>query len=80
MRQRLNLPSEFLIHAADVEGLCQGIDEELVQSKCLSVLHACRLNQIPELGEWVMIPTTYAGGAKRTVVSSAGYLWLADHG
>lgn len=24
--------SEFLIHAADVEGLCQGIDEDLVQS------------------------------------------------
>ncbi|KAI0638253.1 Phosphoribosylformimino-5-aminoimidazole carboxamide ribotide isomerase [Trametes polyzona] len=40
--------SEFLIHAADVEGLCQGIDEELVA----------------KLGEWVTIPTTYAGGAK----------------
>lgn len=40
--------SEFLIHAADVEGLCKGIDEELVT----------------KLGEWVTIPTTYAGGAK----------------
>ncbi|KAJ1652234.1 Enzyme that catalyzes the fourth step in the histidine pathway [Dispira simplex] len=40
--------SEFLIHAADVEGLCQGIDRELV---------AC-------LGRWVTIPTTYAGGAR----------------
>ncbi|TFK55704.1 Phosphoribosylformimino-5-aminoimidazole carboxamide ribotide isomerase [Heliocybe sulcata] len=40
--------SEFLVHAADVEGLCQGIDEELVK----------------KLGEWVQIPTTYAGGAK----------------
>jgi len=40
--------SEFLIHAADVEGLCQGIDEELIE----------------KLGEWVKIPTTYAGGAK----------------
>ncbi|TFK43533.1 Phosphoribosylformimino-5-aminoimidazole carboxamide ribotide isomerase [Crucibulum laeve] len=40
--------SEFLIHAADVEGLCKGIDEALVQ----------------KLGEWVRIPTTYAGGAK----------------
>jgi phosphoribosylformimino-5-aminoimidazole carboxamide ribotide isomerase len=40
--------SEFLIHAADVEGLCRGIDEDLV--KCL--------------GEWVTIPTTYAGGGK----------------
>lgn len=40
--------SELLIHAADVEGLCQGIDEELVQ----------------RLGEWVTVPCTYAGGAK----------------
>ena len=40
--------SEFLIHAADVEGLCQGIDQELVK----------------KLGEWVTIPTTYAGGAR----------------
>jgi len=53
--------SEFLIHAADVEGLCQGIDEELVA----------------KLGEWVTIPTTYAGGAKsiddlRTVDALSG--------
>lgn len=39
--------SEFLIHAADVEGLCRGIDEDLVKA----------------LGGWVTIPTTYAGGA-----------------
>ncbi|KAG9291883.1 hypothetical protein G9A89_012168 [Geosiphon pyriformis] len=39
--------SEFLIHAADVEGLCQGIDTELVEC----------------LGKWTRIPTTYAGGA-----------------
>jgi phosphoribosylformimino-5-aminoimidazole carboxamide ribotide isomerase len=39
--------SEFLIHAVDVEGLCRGIDQELVS----------------QLGEWVTIPTTYAGGA-----------------
>lgn len=38
---------EFLIHAADVEGLCRGIDAELVQL----------------LGEWGEIPVTYAGGA-----------------
>lgn len=25
--------SEFLVHAADVEGLCKGIDQDLVQSK-----------------------------------------------
>ncbi|GJE84388.1 phosphoribosylformimino-5-aminoimidazole carboxamide ribotide isomerase [Phanerochaete sordida] len=43
-----NYCSEFLIHAADVEGLCQGIDEDLVE----------------KLGEWVTIPATYAGGAK----------------
>ncbi|KAL5507867.1 HIS6 [Sanghuangporus vaninii] len=42
--------SEFLIHAADVEGLCKGIDEELVS----------------RLGEWATIPVTYAGGAKDT--------------
>ncbi|WFD42809.1 1-(5-phosphoribosyl)-5[(5-phosphoribosylamino)methylideneamino]imidazole-4-carboxamidisomerase [Malassezia psittaci] len=40
--------SELLIHAADVEGLCQGIDEQLVE----------------RLAEWVSIPTTYAGGAR----------------
>jgi len=40
--------AEFLIHAVDVEGLCQGIDEGLVE----------------KLGEWVPIPTTYAGGAR----------------
>ena len=40
--------SEFLIHAVDVEGLCQGIDRELVE----------------KLAEWTPIPTTYAGGAR----------------
>ncbi|KDE04765.1 1-(5-phosphoribosyl)-5-[(5-phosphoribosylamino)methylideneamino] imidazole-4-carboxamide isomerase [Microbotryum lychnidis-dioicae p1A1 Lamole] len=40
--------SEFLVHAADVEGLCQGIDEQLVE----------------KLGQWCNIPTTYAGGAR----------------
>lgn len=38
--------SEFLIHAADVEGLCQGIDEDLVKV----------------LGKWGRLPMTYAGG------------------
>lgn len=28
--------SEFLVHAADVEGLCQGIDEALVTSGFLT--------------------------------------------
>ncbi|OOQ82295.1 1-(5-phosphoribosyl)-5-((5-phosphoribosylamino)methylideneamino) imidazole-4-carboxamide isomerase [Penicillium brasilianum] len=40
--------SEFLIHAADVEGLQQGVDEELVS----------------KLAEWCTIPITYAGGAR----------------
>ncbi len=40
--------AEFLIHAADVEGLCRGIDSELVG----------------KLAEWTPIPTTYAGGAR----------------
>ena len=39
---------EFLIHAADVEGLCRGIDHQLVA----------------KLSEWTPLPTTYAGGAK----------------
>jgi phosphoribosylformimino-5-aminoimidazole carboxamide ribotide isomerase len=39
---------EFLVHAADVEGLCEGIDLELVEL----------------LGRWSPCPTTYAGGAK----------------
>ena len=38
---------EFLIHATDVEGLCGGIDEELVRL----------------LGNWGKCPVTYAGGA-----------------
>jgi phosphoribosylformimino-5-aminoimidazole carboxamide ribotide isomerase len=40
--------NEFLIHAVDVEGLCEGVDAELVK----------------DLGEWTPIPTTYAGGAR----------------
>jgi len=39
--------AEFLIHAVDVEGLCRGIDRELVE----------------KLGRWTPIPVTYAGGA-----------------
>ena len=39
--------TEFLVHAVDVEGLCRGIDVELVE----------------QLAAWSPIPTTYAGGA-----------------
>ena len=39
--------AEFLVHAVDVEGLCLGIDRELVG----------------KLGAWTPIPLTYAGGA-----------------
>lgn len=38
--------AEFLIHAADVEGLCSGIDSDLVT----------------RMGQWGKIPMTYAGG------------------
>jgi phosphoribosylformimino-5-aminoimidazole carboxamide ribotide isomerase len=38
---------EYLVHAVDVEGLCRGIDGELVA----------------RLGEWSPLPVTYAGGA-----------------
>jgi hypothetical protein len=51
-----------------VEGLCQGIDEDLVTSEFKSSLtHQLRLIYLPELGEWTQIPTTYAGGAKGKV-------------
>lgn len=40
--------SEFLVHAADNEGLQQGIDLQLVT----------------KLAEWCSIPVTYAGGAR----------------
>jgi phosphoribosylformimino-5-aminoimidazole carboxamide ribotide isomerase len=52
--------AEFLIHAADVEGLCGGIDADLVDL----------------LGSWGKIPLTYAGGAATMtdvlLVESAG--------
>ena len=37
---------EYLVHAADVEGLCGGVDLELVEL----------------LGKWAGLPMTYAGG------------------
>jgi len=40
--------SEFLIHAADNEGLQRGVDEKLIQ----------------RLAEWCTIPVTYAGGGR----------------
>lgn len=40
--------AEFLVHAVDVEGLCRGIDGELVS----------------RLAQWSPLPTTYAGGAR----------------
>ncbi len=42
------LCDEFLIHAADVEGKCQGIERELVE----------------KLAGWATRPTTYAGGIR----------------
>ncbi len=39
---------EFLIHAADVEGKCEGVAADL----------------LGDLAEWTTIPTTYAGGVK----------------
>lgn len=40
--------AEFLVHAADVEGQCQGIESEL----------------IARLAAWSPIPVTYAGGVR----------------
>ncbi|GAB6096772.1 hypothetical protein JCM14469_30250 [Desulfatiferula olefinivorans] len=39
---------EFLVHAVDVEGMCRGIEEDLVGL----------------LGSWAGIPMTYAGGIR----------------
>ncbi len=47
LRKLAGYCAEFLIHAVDVEGLCRGIDRELVK----------------RLGQWTPIPATYAGGA-----------------
>jgi phosphoribosylformimino-5-aminoimidazole carboxamide ribotide isomerase len=47
MRHFSDYCAEFLVHAVDVEGLCRGIDRELVT----------------RLGAWTPIPLTYAGGA-----------------
>lgn len=41
--------SEFLLHAADVEGLCQGIEQDVVRL----------------LGDACPLPCTYAGGGRR---------------
>ncbi len=40
--------AEFLVHAADVEGQCAGVELDLVE----------------RLGRWSPIPTTYAGGIR----------------
>jgi phosphoribosylformimino-5-aminoimidazole carboxamide ribotide isomerase len=40
--------AEFLVHAVDVEGLCQGVDLPLVE----------------RLSKWSPLPVTYAGGAR----------------
>jgi phosphoribosylformimino-5-aminoimidazole carboxamide ribotide isomerase len=40
--------AEFLVHAVDVEGLCAGVDLELVE----------------KLARWSPLPATYAGGAR----------------
>jgi len=40
--------AEFLIHAADVEGQCRGVEQELIQ----------------KLAAWSSLPVTYAGGVR----------------
>ena len=47
MRELARWCDEFLVHAVDVEGLCRGVDLELVR----------------RLGRGSPIPVTYAGGA-----------------
>ena len=47
LRKMAEFCDEFLVHAVDVEGLCRGIDRNLVA----------------KLADWSPIPITYAGGA-----------------
>ncbi len=48
LRWLSNYCDEFLIHAADVEGKCQGVELDLIRL----------------LGEYSPLPTTYAGGIR----------------
>ena len=48
LRELARWCDEFLVHAVDVEGLCRGVDLELVE----------------RLGRGSPIPVTYAGGAE----------------
>jgi phosphoribosylformimino-5-aminoimidazole carboxamide ribotide isomerase len=48
IRMLENYCSEFLVHAADVEGKQGGMAEDLIK----------------DLAQWCTIPVTYAGGAK----------------
>jgi phosphoribosylformimino-5-aminoimidazole carboxamide ribotide isomerase len=48
LQKLANYCDEFLVHAVDVEGMCKGVDLELVKL----------------LAEWSPIPVTYAGGAR----------------
>lgn len=48
LQQLAGYCAEFLVHGVDVEGLCQGIDERLVEL----------------LGQSTPVPATYAGGAR----------------
>jgi len=48
LRELAGYCDEFLVHGADVEGKCDGVEMELVSL----------------LGKWVTIPTTYAGGIR----------------
>ena len=47
IRQLEPFCAEFLVHAADVEGKCEGIDEELVASWRMGLFadHLCRRGQ-----------------------------------
>lgn len=52
---------EFLVHAADVEGKCQGVQTDIIK----------------KFAEWSNIPVTYAGGARSIddleIVKKVGY-------
>jgi hypothetical protein len=65
------LRSEFLIHAADVEGLCQGIDEELVASESCLPTVGCLFLQSQNLENGWRFPQ------RMLVVQKVDRTWLS---
>lgn len=80
--------SEFLIHAADVEGLCRGIDEVCTAAFVIVISAAHNFSLcgtylqalVEALGQWSPIPCTYAGGGRAIEdLALVSFQYLAGH-